>query len=103
MAFNSANQASLIQVVGKSSRSLFHHLDSFVLLLFNRSRGQVTLIVDDQMISGELTGIDGVLNTDGVVWLGEFPLPLLTDPEITDSGKYFTQTPRQSLNLSNLM
>ncbi|KAL5964703.1 Agrin [Taenia solium] len=35
-----------------------------------RNKGHVSLIVDDQMVSGELTGTDGVLNNEGDIWLG---------------------------------
>ncbi|VDK23345.1 unnamed protein product [Taenia asiatica] len=35
-----------------------------------RNKGQVSLIVDDQMVSGELTGTDGILNNEGDIWLG---------------------------------
>ncbi|VDM35407.1 unnamed protein product [Hydatigera taeniaeformis] len=37
---------------------------------FIRNRGHISLIVDDQMVSGELAGTDGVLNNEGNIWLG---------------------------------
>ncbi|VDN97473.1 unnamed protein product [Rodentolepis nana] len=35
-----------------------------------RSRGKVSLIVDNHLSSGELLNSDGILHNDGIVWLG---------------------------------
>ncbi|CDI96886.1 agrin [Echinococcus multilocularis] len=35
-----------------------------------RNKGYMSLIVDDQMVSGELTDTDGILNNEGDIWLG---------------------------------
>ncbi|KAM3186301.1 hypothetical protein ACTXT7_004585 [Hymenolepis weldensis] len=35
-----------------------------------RTRGKVSLIVDNRLSSEELMGNDGILNNDGIVWLG---------------------------------
>ncbi|KAM7543237.1 hypothetical protein Aperf_G00000000278 [Anoplocephala perfoliata] len=35
-----------------------------------RTRGKLSLLVDNHISSGELVGTDGVLNNDGIVWLG---------------------------------
>lgn len=47
------------------------------ILWLNRSKGQLTLIVDDQMISGDLADTDGILHNEGILWLGKYLLIII--------------------------
>uniref|UniRef100_A0A5K3F1K9 Agrin n=1 Tax=Mesocestoides corti TaxID=53468 RepID=A0A5K3F1K9_MESCO len=45
-----------------------------------RNKGRISLIVDDQMVSGELVGTDGILNNVGDLWLGGSLAPISALP-----------------------